>query len=84
MDDVSNVRHFAASHTPVVVAPLIRVGERGEGKFRQASWDEAINLIAQKLTDIKKKYGAESVVMDAGDGAGATRRCTTKWSIRRP
>ncbi|MBI5910656.1 MAG: molybdopterin-dependent oxidoreductase [Betaproteobacteria bacterium] len=47
--------------------PLIRVGERGQGKFRQASWDEALDLIARKLTDIKKKYGAESVVMDAGD-----------------
>lgn len=47
--------------------PMIRVGERGEGKFRQASWDEAIDLIARRLTAIKKKHGAESVMMDAGD-----------------
>ena len=47
--------------------PLIRVGKRGEGKFRQASWDEAIDVLAKKLTDIKKKYGAEAVVMDCGD-----------------
>ena len=25
-----------------VLTPLIRVGKRGEGKFRQASWDEAL------------------------------------------
>jgi anaerobic selenocysteine-containing dehydrogenase len=47
--------------------PMIRVGERGEGKFRRASWDEAIDYTAKKLTDIKKKYGAESVIMDTGD-----------------
>jgi anaerobic selenocysteine-containing dehydrogenase len=47
--------------------PLIRVGARGEGKFRRASWDEAIDTIAKKLRDIKGKHGAESVVMDCGD-----------------
>ncbi|MBA3058650.1 MAG: molybdopterin-dependent oxidoreductase [Gammaproteobacteria bacterium] len=47
--------------------PLIRVGERGEGKFRVASWEEAVDVIAKKLTAIKKTYGAESIVMDAGD-----------------
>ncbi len=47
--------------------PMIRVGERGEGKFRVASWDEAIDHIAKKLTGIKKQHGAESVVMDCGD-----------------
>jgi anaerobic selenocysteine-containing dehydrogenase len=47
--------------------PMIRVGERGEGKFKRVSWDEAIDYIAKKLTDIKKKNGAESVIMDTGD-----------------
>ena len=44
-----------------------RVGERGEGKFKRISWGEAIDFFATKLTDIKKKYGAESVIMDCGD-----------------
>lgn len=47
--------------------PLIREGDRGEGKFRRASWDEALEYIADKLTAIKEQYGAESVIMDAGD-----------------
>ena len=34
--------------------PLIREGERGEGKFRRATWEEAIDYIGTKLTDIKK------------------------------
>jgi len=47
--------------------PMIRVGERGLGKFKRVTWGEAIEYIAKKLTDIKKKYGAESVIMDTGD-----------------
>jgi anaerobic selenocysteine-containing dehydrogenase len=50
-----------------IKTPLIRTGERGEGKFRKASWSEAIDLIAKKLHDHKLKYGPESLVMDCGD-----------------
>jgi complex iron-sulfur molybdoenzyme family reductase subunit alpha len=42
--------------------PLIRVGKRGEGKFRRATWDEAISLISKKLTDISRKHGSDEVV----------------------
>jgi len=48
-------------------SPMIRVGKRGEGKFKQVSWDEAFDYIAKKLVKIKKSYGPESVIMDAGD-----------------
>lgn len=47
--------------------PMIRVGERGEGKFRRATWEEAIDHIARKLVEIKKTHGPEAVIMDAGD-----------------
>lgn len=47
--------------------PMIRVGERGEGKFKRVSWDEAIAYVADKLTAIKRESGPESVIMDAGD-----------------
>ena len=40
-----------------LTTPLIRE----EGKFRQASWDEAISLIARKLSDIKTKNGADAI-----------------------
>ncbi len=48
-----------------VLTPLIRVGKRGEGKFRQASWEEALDLVASKMTEIKTKYGAEAMVFSS-------------------
>jgi len=43
--------------------PMERVGERGEGKWRRISWDDALEKIATKLNKIKQKYGNESVVL---------------------
>ncbi len=37
--------------------PLIR--ENGE--FREASWDEALNLVASKFKEIKEKHGADAI-----------------------
>jgi thiosulfate reductase/polysulfide reductase chain A len=48
-----------------ITTPLIRVGNRGDGKFRRASWNEALDLVAQKMTDIKSKYGAEAMIFSS-------------------
>jgi formate dehydrogenase major subunit len=37
--------------------PLIREGDA----FREATWDEALNLIASKFTDIKEKHGSQAL-----------------------
>ncbi|MDY6916322.1 MAG: molybdopterin-dependent oxidoreductase [Candidatus Cloacimonadota bacterium] len=31
------------------------------GKFEEASWDEALDLIARKFTEIKEKYGNDAL-----------------------
>ena len=41
--------------------PLLRTGKRGEAKFRRASWDEALDFVAERMHAIKEKYGPESV-----------------------
>ncbi len=54
--------------TERVQYPMIRDGERGSGKWKKASWDEALDYVADKLKDITDKYGGESVVL--GDRGG--------------
>ncbi len=48
--------------------PLIRVGARGEGKWRTASWDEAWDYAAKKLAEIKSKYGPQGTVWSSTEG----------------
>lgn len=46
--------------------PLKRAGERGEGKWQQISWDQALDEVAAKLSELREKYGAEAVAESAG------------------
>ncbi|MEO8612017.1 MAG: molybdopterin-dependent oxidoreductase [Chloroflexota bacterium] len=48
-----------------VLTPLIRVGKRGEGRFRKASWEEALDLTASKMLEIKNTYGPEAMVFSS-------------------
>ncbi len=41
--------------------PLKRVGEKGEGKFVEITWDEALNIIVEKIKEIKEKYGPNAI-----------------------
>jgi anaerobic selenocysteine-containing dehydrogenase len=45
---------------------LKRVGERGEDKWEQIPYDQALDEIAAKLAEIKEKYGPESLVASEG------------------
>jgi len=44
-------------------APLIRAGARGEGKWRKVSWDEAFDYVADRLKEVKDKYGAKGIAL---------------------
>ncbi len=43
--------------------PLIRKGERGEQRFEEVSWEEALDHVAAKLKEVKEKHGAESLAL---------------------
>ncbi len=45
-----------------VQSPMIRTGERGEGKWRKATWDEALDYAADKLKQTIQTHGPQSVV----------------------
>lgn len=49
--------------------PMIRVGERGKGKFRRATWEEALTLVATKMLDIKQNYGPQAILDQSYAGA---------------
>ncbi|MFW9969023.1 MAG: molybdopterin-dependent oxidoreductase [Candidatus Odinarchaeota archaeon] len=48
--------------------PLRRVGERGEGIFEEISWDEALDEVASKIKEIKKKCGNSAILLVPGGG----------------
>ncbi len=48
--------------------PMIRTGERGEGKWKTVSWEEAFDYVAQKLTEIKENYGPEGTLWSSSEG----------------
>lgn len=45
-----------------ILTPLRRVGKKGEGKFEQVSWEEALRLIADKFKEIRAVYGGEAIL----------------------
>ena len=51
--------------------PQVRTGDRGSGKLKRVSWDEALDQFAARLKEIKQKYGPEAVaVFPHGVGSG--------------
>ncbi|MCG8125553.1 MAG: molybdopterin-dependent oxidoreductase, partial [Candidatus Thiodiazotropha taylori] len=49
--------------------PMMRVGKRGEGKFKRVSWDEALTHVASKMVEIKDTYGPTALVDQSYAGA---------------
>jgi len=48
--------------------PVIREGERGEGRWHRVSWDEALNQVASKLKEVTAKYGSRSILFSDRGG----------------
>ena len=57
--------------------PLKRVGEKGEGRWQRITWDQALDEVAEKLSGLRDKYGAETLAFTHG-----TKR-TYHWDCRR-
>ena len=52
--------HYA---TDRLQRPLIRTGQRGEEKWKVASWDEALDFVAERLKQAASRHGPETVAM---------------------
>jgi anaerobic selenocysteine-containing dehydrogenase len=51
-----------------ITHPMKRVGPRGSFEFEKISWDQAYDLIVEKLGETKAQYGPEAVAIYAGTG----------------
>ncbi len=52
-----------AMHPDRVGTPLVRTGARGAGRFRRASWEEALGLVARELRSIRRAHGARGIAL---------------------
>jgi anaerobic selenocysteine-containing dehydrogenase len=48
-------------HPDRLKAPLRRVGGKGSGKFAPISWDDALDLVAEKFQRAEEKHGSQAV-----------------------
>ena len=51
--------------------PLQRLGERGEGRWREITWDQALDEIAERLLRLRDESGAETLAYLCGTFHGA-------------
>ena len=59
-----------STHPARLRYPQKRIGARGEGKWQQVSWDEALDDIAERLTKIKEEHGPEAFGIGLGEPKG--------------
>src|SRR4051812_3517347 len=53
-------------HRERLTTPLVR--DRSTGELRVAGWDEALDLVAGRLNDLRASYGADAVGVFGGGG----------------
>ena len=57
-----NRYHERLNHPERLLYPMIRTGTRGAGEFRRASWDEALDVVATRLTEIRDRFAGEAIL----------------------
>lgn len=57
-------------HPDRLTFPLIRKGGKRNNAWQRATWDEALDLAAERLTAIKSKHGARSILFGLGSPKG--------------
>lgn len=65
-----------------ILYPLKRVGERGEGKWKRISWDEALEEISAKMRESRERR-RDGIMYHVGRPGedGYTNRCIQAWGV---
>jgi len=56
------------NHPDRLKHPLRRIGPRGSGQWERISWDAALDEIAERLADIRDRFGPEAIALGTGTG----------------
>ncbi len=64
-----------------VLHPLRRAGKRGEGRWKQVSWDEALTEIADAMLDAIQESGPQSIVRIGTPGEGGTQTISLAGNV---
>ncbi len=62
-----------------LTGPLRRTGERGAGAWEPITWDEAVQLVAGKLAELRQAGHPERAVLLHGDTRGQMRSFLTRF-----
>ena len=54
-------------HPDRLMRPLRRIGAKGSGAFAPISWDDALDLVAEKFLEAERRYGAQAVWVKAAE-----------------
>jgi anaerobic selenocysteine-containing dehydrogenase len=64
--------------------PAIRKGPKGQGVFTRVSWDEALDHIAERMTNIRDTWGADAILpFSYGGSNGLLTQDTTDATLFR-
>ncbi len=50
------------NHEDRLLHPLIRTGAKGSGEYREATWDEALEMVVTEFTRIRDEHGGEAIL----------------------
>ena len=56
------------NHPDRVTAPRLRTGPRGRGSWKTIGWDQALDLMAEKLETVRRESGPEYFALCQGTG----------------
>lgn len=59
--------------------PRIQTGARGSGEWKEISWDEALGMVAEKLTALRESGNAHALALMHGDLRGQMRQVVNRF-----
>ncbi len=60
----AKVRHFARRvyGDDRLLHPAVRIGKKGNARFKRVSWDEALDLVAARMREARDEVGGEAIL----------------------